>query len=202
MKILQVITLLLLTTSAFGQSSVGKDLQTVVSIEEAEKFVQSHPKLQPALQVHNSRSDTSDLDRQLYQLKKGDVLQLGNYSYKIIADTLKYAFKASYIYLDGSRLSQVAIDSLRKLILQRYSTGTTFEQLADGFTMDGNRNHGDLGVFLPGMMVKEFEEAVHTHANGEVFTVDVPDHQWYYVVKKTAPTQVTQEMSVLQVKVR
>jgi parvulin-like peptidyl-prolyl isomerase len=86
--------------------------------------------------------------------------------------------------------------------LQQYSSGTTFEQLADEFTMDGNRNHGDLGFFEPGMMVKEFEEAVRAHANGEVFIIDVPERQWYYVVKKTAPTQVTQEMTVLQVKGR
>lgn len=160
MKLIRVIALLLLTSSAFGQSSVRLSPEPVGSVEEAEQFVQSHPNLQPTIQIHNSQHDTTDVDRQLYQLKKGDILPIGTYTYKIIADTIKYAFRASYIYLDGSRLSQDAIDSLRKLILHRYSAGATFEQLADEFTMDGNRNHGDIGYFVPGMMVKEFEEAV------------------------------------------
>ena len=68
--------------------------------------------------------------------------------------------------------------------------------------MDGNKKHGDLGVFSSGMMVKEFEQAIRSHANGEVFTVDIPDHHWYYVAKKTAPNQATQEMTVLEVQGR
>lgn len=97
-------------------------------------------------------------------------------------------------------MSKDAIDSLRKLILQQSAAGTTFEQLADKFTMDGNKKHGDLGIFPSGMMVKEFEQAIRSHTNGEIFTVDVPDHQWYYVPKKTASDQVTKEMTVLEVK--
>jgi len=199
MKIFQFIALLLLSINGYGQSSIKQYLQPVGSIEEADKFAQSHPKLKPILRVINSQNDTSAIDRKLYLLKTGDIYSIGNSTYKIISDTVKYTFRASYIYLDGSILSINQIDSLRNLILKRYSAGTTFETLADDFTMDGNKKHGDLGVFSSGMMVKEFEQAIRSHTNGEVFIVDVPDHQWYYVAKKTVPDQATQEMTVLEV---
>jgi parvulin-like peptidyl-prolyl isomerase len=149
--------------------------------------------------VINSKNDTSAIDRKLYLLKTGDIRSIGNSTYKIISDTVEYSFRASYIYLDGSTLSKNDIDSLRNLILKRYSAGTTFETLADEFTMDGNKKHGDLGFFSSGTMVKEFEQAMRSHADGEVFTVDVPDHQWFYIAKKTAANQVTQEITVLEV---
>lgn len=197
MKPLQLIALLLIALSAASQSPVGASLGTVRSIEDAEQFVRSHPQLQSVIEIHNSGQDTTDLDKQLYNLKVGEVLSIGNHTYKLIGDTLKYAFRASYIYLDGSTMSKNAIDSLRELILHRYSAGESFDKLADDFTMDGNKNHGDLGYFVPGMMVKEFEAAVRSHAAGEVFTVNVPANRWYYVVKKTMVDRVTREITVL-----
>lgn len=153
------------------------------------------------LHVLNSQNDTSVLDRQLYKNKIGDITRIGGSSYKIIEDTVKYAFRASYIYLDDSRLSRQAIDSIRSLILKRYAPHVSFEDHADEYTMDGNPNHGDIGLFFePGMMVKEFEEGVRSHAKGDIFTVDVPGNQWYYVVKKTADDRITRVMTVLEIK--
>ena len=134
MKKFQFIAFLLFSIGSFGQSSIKKNLESINSMEEAEQFVQSHPKLQPTIKIHNSQIDTSSIDQKLYQLKTGEILSIGNCTYKIISDTLEYAFKASYIFLDGSILSKDAIDSLRKVILQQYVAGTTFEQLADKFT--------------------------------------------------------------------
>lgn len=189
----------LLSSNVYGQSALQQTLQQVASVAEAEQFVRDHPPLQASLRVLRPYLDTAATEQQLYRLAVGDVRAIGQQTYKIIADTITYAFRASYIYLDGSQLSTATIDSLRRLILRRYSAGTAFEQLADTYNMDGNKNHGDLGFFPAGRMVAPFEQAVRSHACGEVFTVDVPDNQWYYVVKKTAPDQVTRVLTVLQV---
>ena len=193
--------LLLFTSIVSGQSQAEKSFRQVATLDEAQRFIDSFPSRKPMLHILNSQNDTSALDQQLYKKKIGDITKIGSSSYKIIEDTVKYAFRASYIYLDGSRLSQQTIDSIRSLIQKRYSAGVSFEDLADEYTMDGNQNHGDIGLFFtPGMMVKEFEDGVRGHAKGDIFTVDVPGNQWYYVVKKTADDRVTIVMTVLEIK--
>ena len=118
----------------------------------------------------------------------GETARIGTITYKIIERKLRYSFRASYIYLDGSKLTFAEVDSVRKVILKKYAGGNSFEDLCDRYTMDKNPNHGAI-AFEQGMMVKEFEDAVRDHLNGDIFTVDVPSKAWYYVVKKTADTQ-------------
>jgi len=50
--------------------------------------------------------------------------------------------------------------------------------------MDGNPT-GDLDWFGKGMMVEEFDKAVRNRNKDEIFTVDVDNKKWYYVVLKT-----------------
>ena len=42
-----------------------------------------------------------------------------------------------------------------------------------------------MGWFLPGEMPLEFEKAVWNKSKGMIFTVDIPEKKWYYVVYKT-----------------
>jgi parvulin-like peptidyl-prolyl isomerase len=196
-----IIGLLMFSTSCvLGQSAAETSFKQVATLDDAHAFINKYPSLKPVLLILNSQQDTSAVDRQLYKLKIGDIAKIHHSSYKIIEDMTKYTFRASYIYLDGSKLSQPAIDSIRSLILSKYSAGASFESLSAEYTMDGNRKHGDTGFFEPGMMVKEFEEAVRRHAKGDTFTVDVPGNQWYYVVKKTMDNQATLQTTVLEIK--
>ena len=65
--------------------------------------------------------------------------------------------------------------------------------------MDGNNTHGDTGWFFGEAMVpKELQDAVKNHKLGEIFTVDVPDKQWHYIVKKTYDDQIKKEITVLR----
>ena len=56
--------------------------------------------------------------------------------------------------------------------------------LAAKYTMDGNQNFGDTNWFADGVMAKEFSDAVKQHSLSDVFTVDVPENNWYFIVKK------------------
>jgi len=198
MKNYLIIISLYLTAPAFAQSSAEKILASVENVDDATVFATHHSQLSPVILLLNDHKDTESLQKQLFKRKKGEVITIGDHSYKIVEDTTEYTFQASYIYLDGSRLSQPVIDSIRTLIQKRYETGTSFETLVDEYTMDGNTDHGALH-FSPGMMVKEFETAVRQHANGDIFIIDVPDRKWHYVVKKTANDQVSRTITVLTI---
>jgi parvulin-like peptidyl-prolyl isomerase len=95
---------------------------------------------------------------------------VGYVTYKVVEakDTVDY--RANYIFLDGGSLSPSEIDSLKKIILQKHSQGTSFEQLSDEYTMDGNTTRGDTDWFFGEFMFpKEFQDAVAAHKLGEVF---------------------------------
>lgn len=94
------------------------------------------------------------------------------------------SMRVSYIYLDGSKLNKEEIRTLRDKIISKYKKGTSFARLANTYTMD-NSKEGDLGWFEEGQMEKSFQEAILKHKKGEIFTVDIPSNNWFYVVLKT-----------------
>ena len=108
-------------------------------------------------------------------------------------------YRASYVFLDGSTLTVSQIDSIKALVLKKYAAGANFEQLSDQFTMDGNTTHGDTGWFFgEEMMPKEFQEAVKGHKIGDIFSVDVSEKQWHYIVKKTYEDDDKKDITVLR----
>ncbi|RFM36050.1 peptidylprolyl isomerase [Chitinophaga silvisoli] len=180
--------LFFLILAACSQKADTRSMEIIIdragdNIEEAYKVVQKYPfiKLYPL----SSEKDTTAVDKKLFSLNIGDTATIeGNY-YKIIADTGNYTYRAQYILLDAAVLTHAHIDSLRTLIQQQYAAGKSFEELNSKYNMDPNQKDGDTGPFTAGMMVQPFENAVAKHKQGEIFTVDVPDKKWYFVVKKT-----------------
>ena len=82
---------------------------------------------------------------------------------------------------------------------QKANAGTTFEQLSDQYTMDGNNTHGDTDWFSGQYsFAQEFQDAVQNHKRGEIFFVDVPEKQWHYIVKKTYDDRVKKDIIVLR----
>lgn len=94
------------------------------------------------------------------------------------------SMRVSYIYLDGSKLSTEEIKTLRQKIISDYKKGISFTSLANKYTMD-NAKDGDLGWFDEGQMEKSFQDEILKHKKGELFTVDIPANNWFYVVLKT-----------------
>ena len=120
--------------------------------------------------------------------------------YKLLSKDSIKRFRVSYIYLDGKKLSKPAIDSLRTEIIRRYNAGTPFAELARQYSMDGNsKNGGDLGWFEENIMVPKFEQAVKNHVQGDIFIVDIPITDWYYVVYKSYPDSKILQYKILQV---
>lgn len=103
---------------------------------------------------------------------------------KSIAFSKCKSMRVSYIYLDGSKLKSEEIQVLRNKIISDYNKGFSFAALANKYTMDSSKD-GDLGWFDEGQMEKVFQDAIIKHKKGEIFTVDIPENNWFYVVLKT-----------------
>ncbi len=190
---------LLLSTTSFAQATVTEQFQKIGTVQQAEQFIAGNATLKPALLHLSYDKDSSLIDKRLLRQNKGDVFSVGYVTYKVLEATETLAYRASYIYLDGSSLSPSQIDSIRKLIVQKLSEGVPFDKLSDQYTMDGNTTHGDTGWFFGELaMPKEFQDAVKGHKTGDVFSVDVSERQWHYIVKKTYDDQDKKEMTVLR----
>jgi hypothetical protein len=190
---------LLLSLPIFAQLTVTEQFRKIGTVQEAQQFIDANPGLKPALLNLSSGKDSSLIDKRLLRQKKGEIFSVGYVTYKVIDETETLAYRASYIYLDGSALTLPQIDSLKKLIMQKYTEGASFAQLSDQYTMDGNTTHGDTGFFFgEETMPKEFQDAVQNHKTGEVFYVDLSERNWHYIVKKTYDDQDKKEMTILR----
>lgn len=199
MKYIMAGLFLLFSVSLPAQPTVTEQFQKIGTVQEAQQFIDANAALKPALLQLSNEKDSSLIDKRLLRQNKGDVFSVGYVTYKVLEAKEILAFRANYVFLDGSSLSNSQIDSLRKIILQKASEGISFEQLSDQFTMDGNTTHGDTGWFFgPEMLPKEFQEAVQNHKKGDIFFVDVADKQWHYIVKKTYDDQDKKEITVLR----
>jgi len=164
--------LLLCTTPVLAQLTVTEQFQKIVTIEQAQQFIDANPALKPTLLHLSYGKDSTLIDKRLLRQNKGDVFSVGYVTYKVLEAKETVNYRASYIFLDGSSLSVTEIDSLKKLIVQKLSGGASFVALSDQYTMDGNTTHGDTGWFFGiEMMPKEFQEAVAKHKTGDIFLI-------------------------------
>jgi len=194
-----VFLFLLLSASTFAQQTVTEKFQKIGTVPEADQFIAANAALKPAILHLTAGKDTSLIDKRLLRQKKGDIFSVGYVTYKVLESTETIKFRANYIFLDGSTLSPSQVDSLKKLIIQKASSGASFDQLSDQYTMDGNTTHGDTGWFFGEvMMPKEFQDATANHQFGDIFAVDVSEKQWHYIVKKTYEDDDKKDMTVLR----
>jgi hypothetical protein len=190
---------ILFSASLFAQPTVTEKFQKIGTVAEAQQYIDANPALKPALLSLSYAKDSSMIDRRLLRQKKGDIFSVGYVTYKVLESTETVNYRASYIFLDGSTLTIPQVDSLKKLITQKISSGTPFEQLSDQYTMDGNTTKGDTGWFFgEEMLPKEFQEAVAKHKLGDIFYVDVAEKNWHYIVKKTYDDDLKKEVKVLR----
>jgi hypothetical protein len=190
---------LLFSAPVFAQQTVTEKFQKIGTVQEAQQFIEANATLKPEILHLTLGKDTALIEKRLLRQKKGDIFSVGYVTYKVIDATESVSFRSSYIFLDGSSLTVSQVDSLKKIILQKATAGASWDQLSDQYTMDGNKTHGDTGWFFgPEMIPKEFQDAVQNHKTGEIFSVDVSDKQWHYIVKKTYDDNVKKEMTILR----
>ena len=201
MKNLLAGLLLLASSSTFAQgaATVTDQFKKIETVQQAQAWMDANKALKPALLRLSAGKDTSLIDKRLLRQNKGDIFSVGYVTYKVLEHTETVKYRSNYIFLDGGSLTNSQIDSLKKIIADKANAGTSFDQLSDQFTMDGNTTHGDTGWFFgEEMMPKEFQDAVAAHKLGDVFFVDVSEKQWHYVVKKTYNDDDKKDITVLR----
>lgn len=199
MKRLCFVVFLFASLQALAQPSVREQFEKINTVADAEKYVTANPSLKPAILRLSYGKDTAIIDKRLLKQNKGDIFSVGFVTYKVIDVKESIAYRASYIFLDRGTLNNREIDSLSKLITGKLNAGESFEALSDKYTMDGNETKGDLGWFYgEGQVPKEVQDAVAKHKKGEIFFLDIPERQWYYILKKTYDDDFKKEIVVLR----
>ena len=130
-----------------GNSSRTEILKKIRTVEEAEKML---AKLDPnfmSIGRFNAIVDSVEYKEITRNYKIGDVFFGRKSTYKILKKEKETVYRCQYIFLDGNVHSQQKIDSLSNEIIARFQSGTSFRTLSDRYSMDGNKNGGELGWF-------------------------------------------------------
>jgi len=189
-------------TVAQSKKEVKKALRSIEQLEQVTTLQQQHPNWEMHIIATNISEDAHFLS--IKKPKLGTVFkkkeQGNNYLCKVIETEQVQEFRASHIYINGKDYSLTEIDSLRTIILEKYENGVPFADLAKQYSSYSTPNDGDLGWFKEGIMVAVFEEAIKNREKDEVFTVDIPERNWYYVVLKTHTNRESTLVNSLEIK--
>lgn len=201
-----LITICFAVSLASAQNDFEKELDSINDEVTASKFIENHKSNKGKLITFNKEKHNTSLAKELFKLSKG-----GKKTYKTDVDKTHYKvidkieipyYRISYIYLNGKEKSLDEINTLRQEIIEKYNDGFPFSNLAKRYSMDSSaKRGGDLGWFTKGDMLEDFENQVinNNYSVNEIFTVDVPSNDWYYVVLKTHDTKMIEEIKVLKI---
>jgi parvulin-like peptidyl-prolyl isomerase len=199
MKLSFSVLLLFFSLSVFAQPTLKERFEKIGTVQQAQQFVDANPDIKPAILRLTHGKDTSLIDKRLLRQKQGEIFAVGYVTYKVVEAKESIAYRASYIFLDGSDYSPSQIDSLKKLIVAKANAGESWEKLSDQYTMDGNTTKGDTDWFFGELMFpKEVQDAVAAHKKGDIFFVDVSERNWHYIIKKTHDDKVQKDIVVLR----
>lgn len=198
MKLLTIFISLFHISVSFAQPSEEK-LYNLTTTSEAELYFKSHPEDEGEIFTVSPEIDGELIKNEFANRKVGDIFSKKENTFKIIAANEVQIFRVSYIFLDESKISLKKINETRNKILKKYEKGISFSQLASQYTMDTTKD-GDLGWFVEGIMVPEFESAVKQHKINDIFKVDIPERKWFYIVLKTFEDKKVNQFTVIKIK--
>lgn len=186
----------------YAQDNVETEIDSINSLDRAESFTKTYGNA--TIVTFNKEKHNTSLSRELFDRplfgKKIYENNIEKTTYKII-DRYKIPFyRLSYIFLDGTSLSKSEIDNKRRMIIAQYKAGVPFADLAGLYSMDQNaKRGGDLGWVTHGDLTKEFEEKVLTdNQTNDIYTVEIPERNWYYVILQTHQPKLIEEIKVLK----
>ena len=203
-----ILLLLICVTSTvcFSQNDFESEIDSVQTLDEAKIFVKRNKSFKGKVITFNKEKHHTKIAEELFRLGKGSKkvykTDMSKTYYKVVDKNEIPYQKLSYIFFDGKKKSMEEINILRQNIIAKYNSGFRFEDLAKHYSMDTNaKRGGDLGWITKGDLHPDFEAQVldSPHEVDDVFTIDIPDQQWYYVILKTEDTKYIEEIKVLKV---
>lgn len=205
-KLLPLALLLFISISITAQNNIENDLLTVENSDQVKIFLESSSNKDGKIIVFNQEKHRTILANELFQLPKGAIKSVVNdyekIYYKVIEKSQVPCYRVSYIYLDGSKLSIKDINLLRDNIITKHINGVPFDFLAQQFSMDESaKKGGDSGWFKEGDNLFDFEKSVTkgNHQLEDVFSVDSPQSNSYYVILQSHEPKNISEIKVLKI---
>lgn len=194
---------LLFTITISAQEKQTKEFDSISSIEDAKIYLKEKKSKKNKIITFNEAKHQTALAIDLYKSGSTTVKSdTEKTKYKVIEKVTTTNYRVSYIFFDGLKMTVSQINATRDKILKKYKEGTPFSQLAKQYSMDNNANHGgDLGWFEKGVTHPDFEAEIANsiYKINDVFTIDIVQNQWYYVILKTHDPKEIQEIKVLKI---
>ena len=189
-----------------AQNSTEKELELLQTPEDIETFLKSNTFKKNKLITFNEEKHRTTLAKELFELSKGGVKTVTtDYDktiYKVIDKSTVTNYRFSYIVLDATQINLSNINELRMSIIKKHEDGASFDFLAQRYSMDENATRGgDTGWFAEGDHTYDFESVLigDTHIINDIFTIDMPTENKYYVILKTYDPKDIAQINVLKI---
>lgn len=195
-------TFFLCMLGAWSQDLIETEIDSIVSVEQAQNFTKAYKTA--SIITFNKEKHNTALANELFEKGLGSKTVYENSVEKIIYKIVdRYDvpyYRVSYIYFDGTKLSFQDIEKKRQSVINQYKSGIPFADLANQYSMDQNaKRGGDLGWITHGEVVQDFEEAIFKqHDINSIYTIDLPERNWYYVILQTHAPKMIEEIKVLK----
>ncbi len=192
---------------SFSQTDIKQlkaDLELVIDVKSAKKFIKNTPNIKAKIYTYNEEKHNNSLSKKLFSKTIGTSFeteeQSANTIYKIISIAPTLHYRASYIFLDGKKLSKFKIDSLRTVITAKLDSGQQFNQLAGKYSMDRNSiRGGDLGWFTKNKASKYFINSLKDNKVNTIYNLDLPEAKKHYIINKTEQQKDIRLLQVLKI---
>ncbi|WP_298236733.1 peptidylprolyl isomerase [uncultured Algibacter sp.] len=199
--------LFIITSSlASSQNSIEKDLDSVTSFEKAQEYLKTKTFKKNKFIVFNEEKHKTTIAKDLLKLGLGGTKTYENdYEktvYKVIEKAEIPSYRASYIYLDGTKHTSSKIEAIQKTIIRKYKDGAGFGFLAKQYSMDASgKRGGDSGWFAK----SDYNTAIQNliinddHGLDAIFKAEITSKNAYYVILKTFEPKSISEIKVLKI---
>ncbi|MBP0905315.1 peptidylprolyl isomerase [Mariniflexile gromovii] len=200
----------ILSGSAFlnAQNLIENELEFIETPEQISEYLALKKSNDNKLLTFNEEKHKTILAKELLELNTGSMKTVKtSYEriiYKVVEKTKKTYYRVSYIYLDGTKYENIEhLNNLRSVLINEYkNSNAPFDFLAKRYSMDDHANKGgDTGWFIEGDFEPEFENEIinGNHSFNDVFTVDIPEKNNYYIILKTFEPKDITEIKVLKI---
>lgn len=156
------------------------------------------------LEVFNEEKHNTKLAKKLFSKKVGKShKQKGrteNTIYTVVAESKNKHYRVDYIFLDGNKYDYKQIQKIRKKVRELLDDGVKFESVARQYSMDHNSTRGgDSGWFKKEKTMDDFYNAISNpkYLANEIFEIDLPEKNWYYLVRKNYTPTALNEILIL-----
>lgn len=205
-KSLFAIVLLLCSSLVFAQKDFEKSLDSVQTLDDVTIFLEKNKSAKGKVIVFNREKHNTRMADLIFKMRVGAKRSFKDAPqktyYKVIEKYNIPYYRVSVVYLDGNKLSKGEIHSLRSKVISKYNEGYMFRDLAKQYSMDNSaKQGGDMGWFTEGDLHPEFERQVieGDYRADDIFTIDIPEINAYYVALMTYDKRMIEEVKVLKV---